>query len=243
MNPTSAREAKATLQAIKKVTTRLKRVQTVICPPAIYLRELKSVASAACALGGQTCHFENEGAFTGEISPKMLTDVGASYVIIGHSERRAMGETNADINRKLKAAIKARLIPVLCVGETERDEHGNYLSVVNAQIEEALMGIPKGPLASLIVAYEPVWAIGAAATGADTPEAFRHNAIFVKKVIATLKGKDAADTVPVLYGGSVNAKNAESFLVDGQADGLLVGRESLRPKGFEKILLLANELN
>jgi triosephosphate isomerase len=181
-------------------------------------------------------------ACTGEVSAGMLKDLRCEFVILGHSERRwVFGETDEVINKKIKAGLKQGLKIVLCVGEKVHDENGEYLKVLQSQIEKALEGLQKKSFSQIIIAHEPVWAIGAEAKGADTPESFAHNRLFIKKVLADLAGKKTGLAVPVLYGGSVGIKNAKEFLVEGQADGLLVGRSSLVPQDFIKIVEIASK--
>ena len=169
----------------------------------------------------------------------MLKDLGVKLVLIGHSEMRAAGDADESINQKIKTALKIGLAVVLCVGETVRDDHGVYLETIKEQILMGLAKIPKPMLAKVIIAYEPVWAIGEKATGSDTPEAFLAQKIYIRKVLADLVGGKEALKVPVLYGGSVSVKNAGDFLTVGQADGLLVGRASLRADLFNEIISIA----
>ncbi|HYC82979.1 MAG TPA: triose-phosphate isomerase [Candidatus Paceibacterota bacterium] len=238
MNPTSLAEAKRLYTDIKKGAPRIRMAEIVICPPAPYLAALTGPGKSVI-LGAQDSAEETQGAFTGSSSPLALKSVGVQAVILGHSERRAKGEADDLINLKIKAALKAGLRIILCVGETVRDEQGDYLVVLRSQLESCLADISKTQMNKIAIAYEPVWAIGAQATSADTPEGFLHNAIYIRQTLSKLKGASAAKT-PILYGGSVSVKNAESFLVDGKADGLLVGRESLKAKNFLAIAELTS---
>jgi triosephosphate isomerase (TIM) len=234
LNPTFLREARDLSTKIKRAVTAEKKVQVVLCPPSPYLGALALGRNTKQpAWGAQDLDAEWDGAYTGGVSAPMLASSGATYVIVGHSERRAAGDTDTVINRKLKLALRAGLLPILCVGERERDDHGAYLTVVQTQLEGALEGLSKPQLKKLVIAYEPVWAIGKNASGTDTPEGFNHNAIFVKKILSSRKGVTG---VPILYGGSVNIKNAQAFLGEGQADGLLIGRESLNAQNFITIV-------
>lgn len=198
-NPTSEAEAKKLFNAVKKT-------KAIICPPFVYLSVFKY--KLLCA---QDCHWEESGAFTGGVSPERLKDLGVKYVIIGHSERRALGETEEIIEKKLRAALKAGLTPILCVGEKKRE---NAKKVINKQLKKNLKGV--------IIAYEPVWAIG---TGNFcSPEKANQIRKFIKE---KLNNK-------ILYGGSVNSKIAKDYLKIG-FDGLLVGGASLDAKEFKKI--------
>jgi triosephosphate isomerase len=242
MNPQTPREAKALALKTKALTTKLEQVSVIICPPALYL-PLFTTARASRQLwwGSQDVSLEaGEGAFTGEISAAMLAYSGAQFTIIGHSERRARGETDEVVNKKVKLALSARLKPIICVGESKRDEQGHYLEPLREQIKKALTGLDKLSLKKIIFAYEPVWAVGKKAMNADTPAEFQHHAIFIRKTLSDLFDKKLAMQVPVLYGGSVNSDNAEGFLKEGGADGLLVGRASLKPEEFKKILYVAD---
>ncbi len=239
MNPTSLAEAKRLYNDIKKKAPKIRTAEIIVCPPTPYLGALMGTGKAVI-LGAQDAAEETRGAFTGFSSPLALKSVGAQAVILGHSERRARGETNELLNLKIKAALKAGLRIIFCVGETVRDEHGDYLSILRDQLEKGLDGISKGQMTKIAIAYEPIWAIGAQATGADNPEAFLHNAIYIRQTLSKLKGASAAKT-PILYGGSVSIKNAEGFLGEGKADGLLIGRESLKAKNFLAIAELTTK--
>jgi triosephosphate isomerase len=198
------------------------------------------------SIGGQDAFWGDAGAYTGEISGEMLYNIGARYVIVGHSERRnpsnGAGETNETVNKKMKASISASLIPILCVGESTRDEKHEYLNFVKTQIKECLNGIPKNLISKVIIAYEPVWAIGKGALPA-TPEEFREMNIFIRKILSDKFGVKMVEKVRVIYGGSVDDKNTEGFIKEGQADGFLVGRASLNPKKFAKIIKTCEALS
>lgn len=224
-NPTTLDEAGRLFNSVKKGIRNIKNVQVVICPPFVYLTGIKH-QRASIKLGAQDCFWEEKGAYTGEISPIMLKNMGCEYVIIGHSERRMISaETDNVINKKLKAAMKAKLKPILCIGETkkERKERTTF-KVLKKQLESALKGIlnPKSlTLNSLIVAYEPVWAIGTENPCLPTE---------AQKVLSFLK-KNLKNT-PIIYGGSVNSANAPRYIKEANFDGLLPGGASLIPKEF-----------
>lgn len=244
LNPDSPREARELFVKIKRTVSRLKRVETVICPPAIFLPDLEKARGAAkkLALGGQDAFPALDGAWTGQISPAMIRKSGARYLILGHSERRAQGDTDELINQKLKLALAQGLKVILCVGEKTRDPQGHYLQTIKTQLLTALEKVPRKLASQLIIAYEPVWAIGDAAKFSDTPAGFLEQAIYIRKILSIWIEQKAAMQVPVLYGGSVDARNALGFLTEGQADGLLVGRASLRADIFGEILKLADAL-
>ncbi len=242
MNPVKAALAKANFLAIKKGIQTAKNVDVAIAAPFVYLSELSKIVSARLSLAAQNAAGEKEGPFTGEVSPDMLAACKVKYVILGHSERRALGETNELISCKIKATLKAKLTPVLCVGETDR-EHGMWhLSLVKTQIEECLAGLPKTVVKNLVIAYEPVWAISSTPGHKDAkPADFEEMRIYIRKVLTDMFGGSATD-VTILYGGSVDETNAAGFLIEGGADGLLPGRASLTPKKFIKIIEIANAI-
>jgi triosephosphate isomerase (TIM) len=194
---------------------------------------LKDTAIALCA---QDVHWDQEGAFTGEVSAPMLLDAGCRYVLTGHSERRRwFGESNEDVNRKTKAALKAGLFPVVCVGETlDEREADHTFSVIRRQLKEGLNNISADDIRRAIVAYEPVWAIGTGRTAA--PEQAEEVHDFIRQFIARIHGTDIAAGIRILYGGSVNPENASSLMAQKDIDGLLVGGASLDAGSFRKII-------
>lgn len=242
MNPQSLTDAKDLFQKIKRTATPLKKVTTVICPPFVFLSDLNKARNKKCILGAQDVFWKEKGSFTGEVSPAMLKDRGVTFVIIGHSERRALGETDEIVNKKVHRALEYNLFVILCVGERERDKDGDYLHFIEGEIRNSLSGIPKRLLGKLIIAYEPIWAIGAYAKGADTPDTLLEMVIFIRKIIGKIYGRKYAMEISVLYGGSVDDENARGFLKDGGVSGLLVGRSSLDAKKFSVILKEADQL-
>lgn len=243
MAPATQKDAKQIFTAIKKIAGKKKNVQTVICPPFIQVTELaKMVSGHRCVVGAQDLFWEKEGSYTGEVSAEMLKDAKAQYVIIGHSERRALGETNTDIAKKVAVAVKAGLTAVLCVGESEHDEHGEYIRFLTDEIKESLAAINRPMLGKLVIAYEPIWAIGKASKDAAKPHDVLEITILIRKVLADMFGKSHAMNVPILYGGSVDPTNTRSFLEEGGVAGLLIGRASRDAKKFEKILDIADSI-
>lgn len=243
MNPGTLAEAKALFLDIKKEASRRARVQTVISAPYPYVFELHKLAAGSRTLvGAQNVFWKKEGTYTGEVSAPMLASVGVSYVIVGHSERRALGETDEQVAKKVTAVIRGGLSVVLCVGESERDTSGRYLNVIETQIRTALLGVPKTVLGQLSIAYEPVWAI----SGGDgkgktaTPGDIHEMTIFIRKVLTSVYSRSSAERVRILYGGSVNEDNAQALMQEGMADGFLVGGASLKPRAFAAILTAAN---
>ncbi len=242
MNPSTLKEARLIFGGTKQAAAKLKNVETVICPPFLYLHELMP-KGGKLRMGAQDVFWDDKKtSYTGEISAKMLKDAGAKYVIIGHSERREhLGETNETVNKKIKNALKSGLKVVFCVGEKERNSECDYLRFVREEIETGLKGVPRKLVKNLIVAYEPVWAIGKSGKNAADPEDVSRMVIYVRRTLMPVTGKDWAKKIPILYGGSTDAKNAEGFLRRAGVRGLLVGHQSLIPKSFGEILKIAEK--
>jgi triosephosphate isomerase (TIM) len=216
------------------------RIDVAVCPPFPYLsRVFQVVKGTPVALGGQNLYPEKEGAFTGEVSPPMLVDVGCTYVIVGHSERRhGLGETDAFIHRKVHAALTAGLKPILCIGETLDERKANRTNdVLAGQLAGSLAGVSAAQLANVVVAYEPVWAIGTGVVA--TPEQAQEAHAFVRQQIGKLCGADAARKLVIQYGGSVKPDNAATLLKLPDVDGALVGGASLKAADFLKIIQAA----
>ena len=221
-----------------------KGVEVMVCPPATAIGAVAAVLDkTGIQIGGQNMHFEDKGAFTGEISGDMLKDAGASYVMLGHSERRHIfNEDNSMINKKVHAAFRANLIPILCIGETLKEkEKGLTCTVLESQLKECLDGISKNQAQILIIAYEPVWAIsgGDAAHKPASPEDAEEAHTFIRNVIGKLYDKTIAENIKILYGGSVKPENARAILDKPDIDGALVGGASLKPQPFVDIIAAA----
>ncbi|HEC30750.1 MAG TPA: triose-phosphate isomerase [Candidatus Yonathbacteria bacterium] len=241
MNPDSLKEAISIFSGIKKTATKLRNVQTVVCPPYIFINELqKKVSGHRLVLGAQDVSMNNRGAFTGEISAIQLRGAKVGYVIVGHSERRGRGETSGDVATKIQVSLKEKLIPIVCVGESERDEHAEYLTFLRNEIEESLAHLSEKDISKIIIAYEPIWAVGVNANSADSPEDTEEAVLFIRKVLSEMFSKKIALSMNILYGGSINDKNSNFFLERAGVQGLLVGRASLKPKQFSSILNNAN---
>jgi triosephosphate isomerase len=238
MNPSTHEEAKRIFTSYKKSAAKLARTTIVACPPFVYVPLVSptkgSTRSAQkVSAGAQDVFYEEEGAFTGQVSAKMLRDIGVSYVIIGHSERRRAGETDEIVSKKAIAAVTAGLCPIICIGEAVHDADGAYMETLKLQIKTSLAGLPISAAEKLVIAYEPLWAIGA--KEAMKPEDVGQMAIFIKKIVADIFGQEAAFNLRVLYGGSVNWRNAIEIIQKGGVDGLLVGRESVNISGFAEL--------
>lgn len=241
MNPVSEKEAKEIFIETKKVATKLNSTQTIICPPSLFIQGFtKNLKKGNFSVGAQDVFWNNKGSHTGEISPLMLRGLGVKYVILGHSERRLKGETSEVVNLKVKEAIKSGLVVILCIGESERDSDGRYLSFIRDEITKSLRGISKKNMKNVIMAYEPIWAVGKKSKRADNPENLFEMVIFIKKALSEIFGKEVAMKTLVLYGGSVNEKNTKEFLENGKVDGLLIGRASLQKEKIKEILKIAN---
>ncbi len=242
MNPTRGLDARKLFKSVNTIASKLKNVETVICPPLVYLESLgELVTNRACVLGSQDAFWEHAGPFTGQVSADMIFGTKARYVIVGHSERRALGETDSDINKKIKSILQFPLIPVLCVGEISRDDDHQFVKLVKNQIRLALVDLTDEEISRVVIAYEPVWAIGSKAKKACEPADCREMSHIIKTVLADLSNSEITKNIPILYGGSVNSENSESYLKDGLVDGLLVGRASLDGKEFIKILKIAEK--
>lgn len=214
----------------------------VLCVPFIFLSIISKVLKRA-RLGAQDTFWGDVGAFTGAVSPSMLYNVGVKYVILGHSERRALGETNTLVNKKIKESLSSGLIPILCVGESVRDESHSYFNLVKIQLEECLDGVKKTSISKIIIAYEPIWAISSTANRKDaTPADSQEMSIFIRKILSD-KFDAEASGVRIIYGGSANEKDALDFLKNGAVDGLLVGRASLDAKKFTEIISIAENIS
>ncbi len=231
-NPQKASEAKKIVVGVKKLSRKLK-ASVVICPPAPFLSLF--TPSGGIYIGAQDVSTEKEGAHTGEVSVSQLRSVGVTHVIVGHSERREMGETSEVIAKKTLAILKAKMTPIVCIGEKERHEDASHWGVISREIHASLAGIPRALASRMIIAYEPIWAIGSASKGAMKPEDVGESAIFIKKVVSEIYGTAAGSKIRVIYGGSVDDSNAGEIGKASGVSGFLVGRQSLKPKSFIKI--------
>ncbi|MEM9828636.1 MAG: triose-phosphate isomerase [Planctomycetota bacterium] len=212
-------------------------VDVALCPPSIYLSLVAdAVAGSPVAVGGQNLNAAGDGAFTGELNPAMLADVGCQFVILGHSERRTLfGETDAQVAEKMHAALAGHLIPIVCVGETlEQREAGQTAAVVESQIRGSLDGLDDARAAGIVIAYEPVWAIGTGKTA--SPEQAEEVHAMIRKLLAELFDQDVASQIRLQYGGSVKPGNAAELMAQPNIDGALVGGASLKADDFMAII-------
>lgn len=217
-----------------------RQTEIVLCPPFIHLESFNYWKNKKIRLGAQDVFSEDKGSYTGEISPVMLKNFGCEYVIVGHSERRRyFSENNEEINLKIIFALKQGLKPILCIGETKTEkENHETLSVISKQVKECLRDISRAKAEKIVIAYEPVWAVGSdlVPSAHDIMEA----KVLIRKILVDLFGKKYAEKVLILYGGSVNAKTAWQVIVEPGMDGALIGRESLNPREFLKIAEIIN---
>jgi triosephosphate isomerase len=234
---TSRAEGVALATAIAAKVGSSSAADVAVCPPSLYLEAIgQAIKGSTVGLGAQNCYHEAKGAFTGEISPAMLVDLGCKYVIVGHSERRQIfKETNQDVNRKVLAALAAGLGPIMCVGETLAERQANQTShVVRSQMEGSLAGLSADQMLKTVIAYEPVWAIGTGVVA--TPEQAEEVHADLRKLLETRYTSEVASKVRIQYGGSVNAENASTLLHQPNIDGALVGGASLKADSFLAII-------
>jgi triosephosphate isomerase len=241
MNPGTLEEAKNIAKKTRAAAANCKHTRVVACPPFVYI--------APCAprekehnfnMGAQFVSLHESGAHTGEVSAGMLKDLGVEYVIVGHSEERAAGDTDALISKRITALLDAGLIPIVCVGEKTRAEDGSHFDFLREQIKNTFADVAKKYAREIILAYEPIWAIGA--KEAMKPEEVYEMSLFVKKAFADVFTPESAVKITVLYGGSVNFRNAADIMSIGKVDGLLVGRESVNTPGFVELMKAVDEV-
>ncbi|MGA2059805.1 MAG: triose-phosphate isomerase [Thermoguttaceae bacterium] len=229
--------AVALAEGVAKAAKTIEGVDLAVCPPSCYLDAVgRAVAGSNVALGAQNMYHEKEGAFTGELSASMLRDLGCKYVILGHSERRhVLGETDAAINKKVHAALAAGLVPIVCVGELlAQREAGRTLDVIRTQFDGSLAGLSPEQMTKLVIAYEPVWAIGTGKVA--TPQQAEEVHLDLRKIMADRYNSSVADQVRLQYGGSVKPDNAADLLGQPDIDGALVGGASLKVDQFLGII-------
>ncbi|MDP2668604.1 MAG: triose-phosphate isomerase [bacterium] len=241
MNPKSLSDAVKLAQKVSSETRSLRNAEVVLAPPFVYMPAVAKFAGKTkkTKLAVQNVFYEKGppaggGAYTGEVSLEQVKQFGAGFVIVGHSERRAIGETDEIIQKKLKIVLEGGLKAILCIGEKERNKEEAFPVIMRHELHSALLKIKKSALRNLIVAYEPIWAIG---TGhAETPEHAFEITILIRRDLYKIAGRSIASKIPIIYGGSVTSKNAASFIKDGGMDGLLVGSASLLAQEFVKIV-------
>ena len=244
MNNTIPEAVVLTQQLCNQYNRKWDDVDVVICPPSIDLKSAYTVLDfdkTKISLGAQNVHWEESGAFTGEVSIPMIKDAGCEYCIVGHSERREMfNETDTSVNRKVKALVAAGIAPIMCVGESlALRDSGEYLEFITSQVRAGLAGLDELDMKQVVVAYEPIWAIGTGRTA--TPEQAQEVCAAIRAVLAEMFGAETADATRVLYGGSMNVGNVESLLAQADIDGGLIGGASLKADSFRQLVEAAHE--
>ena len=236
--PNTLAEAKAKMAVIKRGAEKLKMTEIIICPPAPFIAPLSSMAGnlkGKIKIGAQDVSKFDSGAHTGEISASMLKSTGVTHVIVGHSERRAMGETPNLIAQKLQKVLAGGMTGVVCIGEAERDGEAEYLSVIRGQLKESLTYMSRQQFANLVIAYEPLWAVNNSQNIAITAHEVHQIVILIKKYLKDNWGESIASIVKIVYGGSVTPNNAQDLVHNGEVDGLLIGRASWQPEDLKSI--------
>jgi len=244
MDPEKISDAEKIFKGIVKEVSKTKGVEIVVCPPFLYTQHLISkTKSKKVSFGAQDVSESQKGSHTGEISAEQLANLKVKYVIVGHSERRALGETNEIVSRKINSALQSGLNIVLCVGEAERNgQEGDHLEFIKKELLDSLAGVDKRDLKKIVIAYEPIWAIGKSEEEAMKGEDLHIMNLFIKKVLSEKYGKDAGMKVRVIYGGSVTPANVEDLITKGHVDGVLPGRASRDPKAFGEIVKKVSEI-
>jgi len=232
--PDSLQQVGEILDGYSKNSSVFKKISTFIAPPLSYFESVSKRTKSFAHLASQDIFIE-KGTITGLVGADILKSFGVRLSIIGHSERRSLGETNEFVSEKIKKALKENIIPLVCVGESERDREGEYLEFIRHELRLSLAGVKrKDDAKKLIIAYEPIWAISTKAKGAIEAEDLAQMVIFIKKILTDLYGRETADRIPILYGGSVDQNNVSDFVQTG-ISGFLVGRASLDSKKFSEI--------
>lgn len=235
LNPGTVVEAQSLAKEVKKLVGKMTDVQVAIAPPFLFIPEVSKItAGSSLALSAQDAHFEERGACTGEISPVLLSQFGVTQVIVGHSERRALGETDEQVNKKIHTLLKRRMTPIVCIGEKTRDGQGNFFNGIETQIRSLVQGVTPAQLQKVVIAYEPIWAIGTGATA--TAEDVKEMQLFIVSVLTKIFDRKIAERVTLIYGGSVKPGNAQELYRNGGMNGFLVGGASLVAADFAAVV-------
>ncbi len=235
--PGSALEAKEILKGLVKKKLLYKKLHLFVAPPLPYFESVSVRIKGFAELASQDFFPQEKVTITGSVTPEILKSFGVRLAILGHSERRALGESASQVSEKLKAALKAGLTPVVCFGEQTRDNDGNHFQFLQEELKALLSGVGKKDLEKIVLAYEPLWAVGKKSTGPIDPVELSQTILFIRKVLSDLFGRKVAEVFPILYGGSVDHTNAGLLVRNSGIRGFLVGRASLNPKSFEGIAL------
>lgn len=241
MHPTNAEEAKSIFSKIRRAAKKMKQTDVVVAPSFIHIPVLsKLLPSKNIFLGAQNIHQKDFGAYTGEVSINQLKEFKIRYIILGHSERRALGEGDEIIKEKVESALRHGITPIVCVGEKERDTEGEYLNFIKEQLLNIFGGVQKKYLSDCVIVYEPVWAIGHSYNNSLSSTDMHVMSLFIRKTLSEIFGKDYGWNVKILYGGSVEDENAKDLMKKGDIAGFLVGHASLDPLEFSKILKIVD---
>lgn len=240
LHPKSQAEATALAQAVATKHKKNPQPYVAIAPTFVHLSTVaQKLKTSSVALAAQDVSLEALGPFTGDVSAAQLADVGVSFVIIGHSERRAQGETDSAVVKKVQQVLKRRMIPIVCIGEKERDEQGQFFSVIEAQLRALVEGLTIAQLKKVVIAYEPIWAIGTGNTA--TVDDVKEMQLYIETVLTKLTDRKVARSIRLLYGGSVKPHNAAALHADGGMRGFLVGGASLKASDFMAIVSAVSE--
>lgn len=239
MYPERVEDAKKIVGDVRRVIPKIRKTNVVLCPPFVYIPIFSGIKKGPLHLGAQSTNAENQGSLTGEVSVSQLEQFNVDYIIVGHSERRKMGETDEMVNKKVKAVLDYGMKPIVCIGENIRDYNGDYLNFIKNQIQSSLRNVEKKYISDVVIAYEPVWAIGA--KEAMSPRDVHEMSIFTRKVLNDMFG-DYSSSVLILYGGAVDKFNAEKLVREGNVSGFLIGRQSLVSKDFVEIIKIVDAI-
>ena len=234
-NPSSIVEAKALLKELSKNNLLYQKFSVFIAPPYPYLESVSERVGKFAKLAAQNIPVLSPGAHTGEITPDILKSFGVRLVIIGHSERRKLGETSEQVSQKVKVALRSGMTPLVCVGEQTRDVDGEHFEFLRGELKNSLASLTKQSANKVAIAYEPAWAIGKSGKDALGAKELAESVVFIRKVLTDLFGRTVAESIPVLYGGAVEVSNAYELMKDTGVRGLLIGRASLSGKSFSAI--------
>lgn len=236
-HPGSLMGVKALLRQLSKGRTKFKKVSLFIAPPLTYFESVQHWLGVGAHLATQDFSRVSKGSHTGAVTPDILKSFGVRLAILGHSESRALGETNASVSEKIKMASSSGIVPLVCVGELTRDSEGEHFEFLREEIKRSLSSLnKKSDISKLLIAYEPVWAIGKGARDAIDKVDLSQSVIFIRKVLTEMFGREKAETVPILYGGSVEPSNAKELMGSTGIRGFLVGHASLNAKNFLEIV-------
>lgn len=234
MNPTSVEKAREIISEINSKARAFKNIKLVVCPPFIFLNEVAEIiaSSKKISLGAQDVFIGQGVSHTGEVGVELLKKAAVKYILVGHSERRKALDNNEIVKEKMLGALEEGFKVILCVGEKQRNEHGDHYHEVRKEIEDAITKLPRKFIKNLIIAYEPVWAIGKSENEAIKPDQLHEITIYIKRLISDILGPKEVEKVKILYGGSVTKNNSKAIVEQGNIDGLLIGRESLKAENL-----------